>query len=158
MFPEVSESSTFTLPFKNTPIYTMNWNTLPYLLSAFSLGLVALSALVLFFLFIVTALKANREHGILPASLPWVGKKTQLLSSLRANLRGAKQSTKLFTEGYYKVFDHFSYCFNSLRVNILTPSATVLSDGKNICCSNLVQRSPSHRASFHDPLAGPSTR
>ena len=85
----------------------MNWHTLSYLLSAFSIGLVALLALVLLFLFIVTALKANREHGILPASLPWVGKKTQLLASFRANLRGAKQSTKLFTEGYSKVFHHF---------------------------------------------------
>ena len=80
-----------------------------YILSAFSLGLVALSSLVLFFLFIVTSLKANREHGILPASLPWVGKKKQLLTSLRANVRGATQSAKLFTEGYYKVFNYYSF-------------------------------------------------
>ena len=84
----------------------MDWSSLPYLLSAFSIGLVVLSSLVLFFLFIVTGLKANREHGLLPASLPWVGKEKQLFTSLRANVRGATQSAKLFTEGYYKVFNH----------------------------------------------------
>ena len=88
----------------------MNWNTPPYLLSVFrfSLGLVTLSALVLLVVFIDTVLKANREHGLLPASLPWVGKKKQLFASLRANLREAKQSAKLFAEGYYKAFNRFS--------------------------------------------------
>jgi hypothetical protein len=91
----------------------MDLSSLPYFLSAFSLGLIALSTLVLFFLFIFICIQVNREHGLLPASLPWVGKEKQLLTSLRANVRGATQSAKLFTEGYYKVFNHSSHSYGS---------------------------------------------
>jgi hypothetical protein len=89
--------------------------SLTYFLSVSSLVLLGLASLVLLFLFVVTSLKASREHGILPDSLPWVGKrKNQLFASVRANLRGATQSAKLFTEGYYKVFPPMLRLFSSL--------------------------------------------
>ena len=84
-------------------IMTISLTSLPYYISLALLALAGPSVTVVLFLFIVTTLKAYNEHGILPRSLPWSGKRKQLLASLRANIRGATQSEKLFTEGYYKV-------------------------------------------------------
>uniref|UniRef100_A0A0W0EXB6 Cytochrome p450 n=2 Tax=Moniliophthora roreri TaxID=221103 RepID=A0A0W0EXB6_MONRR len=48
-----------------------------------------------------SCLKAHREHAILPASLPFIGKRrSEILSSIRANIRGATVSAKLYLEAY----------------------------------------------------------
>ncbi|KAL0068018.1 hypothetical protein AAF712_004921 [Marasmius tenuissimus] len=56
--------------------------------------------LVILFFFTVTCLKAYREQSILPKELPFLGKKDELLASVRANVRGASDSFRLFTEAY----------------------------------------------------------
>ncbi|KAK1226155.1 hypothetical protein PQX77_010865 [Marasmius sp. AFHP31] len=56
--------------------------------------------LVVLFFFTVTCLKAYREQSILPKELPFLGKKDEFLASVRANVRGASDSFRLFTEAY----------------------------------------------------------
>ncbi|KAL0062050.1 hypothetical protein AAF712_011128 [Marasmius tenuissimus] len=76
----------------------------PLLLFVFTVVVVTSGIfLIPLFLFTVTSLKAHREHSILPDTLPFVGKQSgQLLSSFRANVRGATQSARLFAEAYTK--------------------------------------------------------
>lgn len=72
-------------------------------LSLFSLTLLGLFSVLFLFLFVVSSLKASKEHASVPTSLPWVGTQDQLFSSIRANFRGLVSSVKLFTSGYRKV-------------------------------------------------------
>ncbi|KAE9389808.1 cytochrome P450 [Gymnopus androsaceus JB14] len=68
-----------------------------------SLALFSLLSLTIVFVFFVTNIKANREHGIVPKSLPWVGRQQgQLFSAIRSNFRGLVNSVTLFREGYTK--------------------------------------------------------
>lgn len=69
-----------------------------------SLGLLGgFIVLVVLFFFTVTCLKAYREQSILPKEIPFLGKKDELLASVRANVRGASDSFRLFTEAYEQV-------------------------------------------------------
>src|ERR1700735_388130 len=107
---------------------TLSLTSLPYYLSLASLALVGPSAAIALFLVIVTTLKAYNEHGILPRALPWSGKQKQLFASLRANIRGATQSEKLFTEGYYKVCPKWFSC----SIHHIESVSTVFTKGGHI--------------------------
>ncbi|KAK7041459.1 hypothetical protein VNI00_009325 [Paramarasmius palmivorus] len=75
--------------------------SLQSLLIISSISLLGVAILVPLFLFTVTSLKAHREHALLPASLPFIGKRrSEILSSIRANIRGATVSAKLYMEAY----------------------------------------------------------
>ncbi|KAJ7753620.1 cytochrome P450 [Mycena maculata] len=65
---------------------------------------VLLVPLVLFFgfLFSLASLKAHSEHVHVPSEVPWVGKRRELLGSIRANWRGLVKSMPLYLEGYGK--------------------------------------------------------
>lgn len=69
------------------------------------LPVVLFVSLILFlgFLFSLASLKAHSEHVHVPSELPWVGKRRELLSSIRANWRGLIESVPLYLEGYGKV-------------------------------------------------------
>ncbi|KIJ43181.1 hypothetical protein M422DRAFT_253378, partial [Sphaerobolus stellatus SS14] len=78
-------------------------STLPYHAFLASSTLLALLLLFFVFLFIVSSLKASKEHAAVPASLPWIGRNSsELFASVRANFSGLINSVKLYTEGYRK--------------------------------------------------------
>jgi hypothetical protein len=81
----------------------MDFFSFSYYLALGSLAVVGGVACIAILLLGTIALKATREHALLPSSIPWVGRFDQLLSSLRANWRGATQSASLFAECYDKV-------------------------------------------------------
>jgi hypothetical protein len=79
-------------------------HSLPYHLSIVSLVAASTLALLIIFVFIVSSLKAHREHNIVPKHLPWSGRQDgQILASIRANWRGLVNSVNLFKDGYRKV-------------------------------------------------------
>ena len=75
-----------------------------YYLSIISLVAALTLSFLIVFVFVVSCLKAHREHGIVPKDLPWSGRQhRQVLASIRANFRGLVDSVHLFKEGYRKV-------------------------------------------------------
>ena len=111
--------------------------------------------LILLFFFIVTSLKAHREHSVLPGTLPFVGKQSgQLLSSFRANVRGATESGRLFAEAYTKVCS-----LNSFPHSIILTTfgwTLVLVEPGRLHCSNMDEGPSSSRAIVIDSVAFPA--
>ncbi|KAJ6595156.1 cytochrome P450 [Mycena vulgaris] len=77
-------------------------SSLPYYASLFLVVVFGPLSLLSLFLFAVASLKASKEHGNVPASLPWMGTRKEFLAAIRANVRGLVQSAALYTEGYRK--------------------------------------------------------
>ena len=95
----VQENANLATMFANYIFYS-----LPHYLSIISLGIALTLSSLIVFLFIVLSLKAHREHGIVPKTLPWSGRQHgQIFASAIANYRELVDSVRLFKEGYHKV-------------------------------------------------------
>ncbi|KAJ7648218.1 cytochrome P450 [Mycena polygramma] len=87
--------------FQSTSTYFQSASLLHSIFLLF-VGVLAPLTLLFTFLFIVASLKASKEHASVPSAVPWMGKRDELLSSIRANVRGFVKSAALYTEGYRK--------------------------------------------------------
>lgn len=97
-------------PFQTSTMLDYIRYSLPYHLSIISLVAASTLSLLIVFVFIISSLKARREHGIVPKHLPWSGRQQeQILASIRANYRGLVDSVHLFKEGYRKVITILSH-------------------------------------------------
>ena len=124
--------------------------SLPYYLSIIGLGIVLTLSCLIVFLFTVSSLKAHREHGIVPKTLPWSGRQHgQILASTIANYRGLVDSVRLFKEGYRKVIPIFDPRSQSLTDQL----SIVFETEPDLRRTNLDEGPPNYHSTIHGKLA-----